>query len=219
MRQADEAETNLLLTVFVTAAVAFSSPLGSGAFFHESAEAWTGGHMLAALAAGAVFNIANVLLVNGIGMVGLAVAFPVGVGTALVLGTVLTFLVDRRGDSAILFGGVLMACIAILFQVAADRQRQRDAQADDGAAADGAALGPAAADDEAADGDLQVLTPSGPAGRSRKGVLVCLVSGVLLGLWAPLSAWSMHVDEAGHCHGCLTPYGSLLLFTLASNGC
>lgn len=211
------------IAVFLTAAAAFASPLGSGAFFHEVSESWLGGHVLSALGAGAVFNVANVLLVSGIGLVGLAVAFPIGVGMALVLGTLLTFMIDGRGDRAYLFGGVAAACVAILFQVAADRQRQLDQSARDEAAADDAALEPArlspALESPAAADDREALTPyasaDGSTARSRKGVLVCAVSGVLLGLWAPLSAYSMHVDDDGHCEGCLTPYGSSLLFTLA----
>ena len=69
------------------------------------------GPVYAALGAGAVFDAANVLLVLGIQIAGLAVAFPVGIGTALVLGTLLTY-AESSDDSnsvprpGLLFGGV-----------------------------------------------------------------------------------------------------------------
>ena len=75
--------------------------------------------MAAALGAGALFNVANVLLVTGIQVAGLSVAFPVGIGTALVLGTLLTYFIDPRGQPALLFLGVALAFVAILCQVAA----------------------------------------------------------------------------------------------------
>ena len=46
-----------------------------------------------AIGAGAVFNVANLLLVVAIQIVGLSTAFPLGIGTALVGGTVLTYVV------------------------------------------------------------------------------------------------------------------------------
>src|SRR4029077_9685774 len=42
-------------------------------------------HILFAIAGGAVFNVANLLLVAAIEIAGLAVAFPVGIGLALVV--------------------------------------------------------------------------------------------------------------------------------------
>ena len=53
--------------------------------------------MLAAFNAGTLFNVANVLLVAGVSIAGLAVAFPIGIGLALVLGTLLTHVVDASG--------------------------------------------------------------------------------------------------------------------------
>lgn len=198
------------VSVFATAVVIFISPLGNFDFFHDLPTGWQP-HVLAALGGGAVFNVANILLVNGIGMVGLAVAFPVGVGTALVLGTVLTFAIDGRGDAAFLFGGVLTACVAIALMVTADGQKMRDQ----------AALRADAATDEAPaalEDDREALTAArggdGPLSR-RKGLVVCAVSGLLMSLFNPLLASSMHQEADGHCSGCLTPYGSTLLFTLA----
>src|ERR1700688_100541 len=45
---------------------------------------------------GVIFNLSNILLVAAIDIAGMAVAFPVGVGLALCLGVVTTYLVTRQ---------------------------------------------------------------------------------------------------------------------------
>ena len=54
--------------------------------------------IIASVGAGAVFNVANLLLVVGIQIAGLSIAFPIAIGTALALGTILTYLIDEVGD-------------------------------------------------------------------------------------------------------------------------
>lgn len=76
-----------------------------------------------AFAAGVVFNLANLLLVAAIAIAGLAVAFPVGIGTALVVGTALTYLVDRKGVPAYIIVGVVLAVLAILSCATAYRRQ------------------------------------------------------------------------------------------------
>jgi glucose uptake protein len=46
---------------------------------------------------GFIFNIANVLLIAGIEIVGLAVAFPISIGIALVEAVVLSYALQPRG--------------------------------------------------------------------------------------------------------------------------
>jgi glucose uptake protein len=46
-------------------------------------------NILSTMVGGAIFNLANLLLVAAIDMAGLAIAFPVSIGIALVVGTVL----------------------------------------------------------------------------------------------------------------------------------
>ena len=104
-----------------------------------------------ALLAGVIFNLANLLLVAAIDMAGLAIAFPVAIGIALVVGTVLSFVQQQRGNVVMLGAGVLCAVVAVML--------------------DGKAYGELGTNREA----------------SRKSILVCIVSGVLMGLWAPFS--------------------------------
>src|SRR3979490_1291894 len=51
---------------------------------------------------GAIFNLANLLLVAAIDMAGLAVAFPVSIGIALVVGVVLSYALQPRGNGVLL---------------------------------------------------------------------------------------------------------------------
>jgi glucose uptake protein len=82
--------------------------------------------ILYALAGGAVFNIANLLLVAAISIAGLAVAFPVGIGLALVVGVLLNYAIAPAGNPMLLFGGVALVLAAIVVDALAYRTRGSD---------------------------------------------------------------------------------------------
>src|SRR5581483_7148227 len=113
-----------------------------------------------ALVGGFIFNIANLLLVAAIDMAGLAVAFPVAIGIALVEGVVLSYALQPKGDAMMLALGVVLALLAVV--------------------ADGKAYG-----------TLQ----AGGSAVSRKSIAVCIVSGLLMGAFAPFVTRAM---TAGH---------------------
>ena len=75
-----------------------------------------------ALLGGAIFNLANILLVAAIDIAGMSVAFPVGIGIALVLGVVLNYVADPIGYAPLLFGGVLVVVLAIILDAVAYRK-------------------------------------------------------------------------------------------------
>ena len=75
--------------------------------------------VLPALVSGAIFNLGNILLVVGIDAAGMAVAFPVGVGLALVLGTVTTYLQSPKGNPLLLFTGVALIVFAMVMSALA----------------------------------------------------------------------------------------------------
>jgi len=87
------------------------------------------GAILFAIAGGVVFNIANLLLVAAIEVAGLAVAFPVGIGLALVIGAVSSYLVTPAANPLLLFGGVALVAVAIVLDAAAYRKREATAKA------------------------------------------------------------------------------------------
>ncbi len=70
--------------------------------------------ILYGLAAGAIFNLANMLLVAAIAVAGMSVAFPIGIGLALVVGVVWNFFLNPQGNPELLFGGVALVVLAII---------------------------------------------------------------------------------------------------------
>jgi glucose uptake protein len=76
----------------------------------------------AALLGGAVFNLANILLVAAIEIAGMAVAFPIGIGLALLIGVILNYIAEPVGNVALLAGGVLLVMLAILLDAVAYRR-------------------------------------------------------------------------------------------------
>jgi len=132
-------------------------------------------NIVSMLVGGAIFNLANLLLVAAIDMAGLAVAFPVSIGIALVVGVVLSYALQPKGNALFLAVGVACALVAVIL--------------------DGKAYGSLAS-----------------AGRSvsRKSIIVCIVSGVLMGLWNPLVAYSATRGTP------LSPYSSVVFLTLGA---
>jgi glucose uptake protein len=133
-------------------------------------------NVIYALVGGAIFNLANLLLVAAIDMAGLAVAFPISIGIALVVGTVLSYALQPKGNAALLGLGVVCALAAVIL--------------------DGKAYGSLARAEKSI---------------SRKSVIVCIVSGILMGLWAPFLTRAMTSGE-----GTLGPYSAVIFLTLGA---
>ncbi len=68
---------------------------------------------------GAVFNIANLLVVVAIDIAGLAVAFPIAIGLALVIGVVVNYIATPLGDPTLIFIGLALLVIAIIMDALA----------------------------------------------------------------------------------------------------
>ncbi len=101
---------------------------GAGRGFVADLMQVDGRHIVLALAGGADFNIANLLLVAAIEIAGLAVAFPIGIGLALVVGAVSSYLLAPAGNPWMLFGGVGLVAAAIVCDAAAYRRRESGGQ-------------------------------------------------------------------------------------------
>jgi len=87
-----------------------------------------------ALLGGAIFNLANILLVAAIEIAGMAVAFPVGIGLALIIGVIVNYLAAPLGNIVLLAAGVALVTLAIILDAMAYRRLQ-------GAAPDAGAKG------------------------------------------------------------------------------
>lgn len=129
---------------------------------------------------GVVFNLANILLVAAIGIAGMSVAFPVGIGIALVLGVIVNYISNPQGNPILIFGGVTLIALAIILNARAYHK----------------------------------LQTSSTSGISKKGLILSVVSGSLMGLFYKYVAGSMvtnfNVPEAGK----LTPYTALVIFAV-----
>lgn len=66
------------------------------------------------LIGGIIFNASNILLSASTSLAGLSVAFPLGVGLALVLGVIINYIGAPKGDPVILAIGVALIVIAII---------------------------------------------------------------------------------------------------------
>lgn len=85
-------------------------------------------NLASAFIGGVVFNAGNILLSASISIAGMAVAFPVGVGIALVLGVVINYLAVQKGDPVLLSVGVLLVVLAILFNAWAYKSKNSGQQ-------------------------------------------------------------------------------------------
>ena len=142
-----------------------------------------------ALVAGGVFNLANMLLVAAISIAGMAVAFPVAIGLALVIGVVWNYSINPTGNRELLFGGMAIIVGAIIVDALAYRSYalQRSRQA-------------------AREGKARQMRKS----MSTKGIVISLISGVLMGSFYPmLQNASSLSSEIG-----LGPYAIAFVFSL-----
>ena len=85
-------------------------------------------HIGSALLGGVVFNAANILIVAAISIAGMAVAFPVGIGIALVLGVIVNYIASPYGNATWLFTGVALITLAIVIDAMAYRKKASQSQ-------------------------------------------------------------------------------------------
>ena len=76
-----------------------------------------------AFCGGVIFNAANILVVAAIAIAGMSVAFPIGIGIALVFGVLINYLAVPQGDALFLFLGVILITLAIIFNVFAYKKK------------------------------------------------------------------------------------------------
>jgi len=125
--------------------------------------------------AGVIFNLANLLLVAAIDMAGLAIAFPISIGIALVVGVVSSYILQPKGNAGLLAAGVVCALIAVIL--------------------DGKAYG---------------SLPTANRELTKKSIVTCVVSGILMGIWAPFVTHSMTRGNT------LGPYSVAVFLTLGA---
>lgn len=67
-----------------------------------------------AFGAGLIFNLGNMLLVAGMSLVGMSIAFPIGLGIAIAVGALVAFAANSQGNPVLVFTGVAVVLVAVL---------------------------------------------------------------------------------------------------------
>jgi len=168
----------ILLTTLLLAFTLGSHGSAGRSFMNDIQQAGSA-NVWSAFAGGVIFNLANILLVAAIGIAGMSVAFPVGIGIALVLGVVVNYISNPQGNPGLIFGGVAFIALAILLNARAYQKLQTNA-----------------------------------AGVSKKGLILSVVSGCLMGLFYKYVSASMAGNFNSPEAGKLTPYTALVIFAV-----
>jgi glucose uptake protein len=108
----------VLLLALVLAFTLGSTGTAGRPFLADLSQAETGA-LVSAFVGGVIFNLSNILLVAAIDIAGMAVAFPIGVGLALVLGVITNYVATPVGNPVLLFLGVASVVLAILLSAVA----------------------------------------------------------------------------------------------------
>ena len=145
-----------------------------------------------AVGAGMVFNLANLLLVAAISVAGMAVAFPISIGLALVIGTVWSYSLNPQGNPTLLFGGALLVVVAIIVDAFAYSAYLEAKKA--------AAI-------MALNEDPRAKKKAEKEPGAARGIALSIVSGVLMGTFYPM----VEVAKAGEIG--VAPDGIGLLFS------
>lgn len=169
----------ILITTLFLAFTLGSNGNEGRSFLNDVKQADTS-NLLSAITGGVVFNLANILLVAAIGIAGMSVAFPVGIGIALVLGVIVNYISVPQGNPVMIFGGVALIALAIVLNARA----------------------------------YQKLQTNVTNGVSKKGLILSVVSGCLMGLFYKYVAGSMTADFNVPEPGKLTPYTALVFFAI-----
>ncbi len=90
-----------------------------GRSFVEDMQQASAANIGSALLGGVVFNLANILLTAAIALAGMSVAFPIGIGIALILGVIVNYASVQKGDPVTLFAGVVLVAFAIILNAQA----------------------------------------------------------------------------------------------------
>lgn len=111
----------VLLTLLLGLTLGSSGAQGRS-FFEDLSQA-SPESMGNAFLGGVIFNLANILIVAAIAVAGMSVAFPVGIGLALVLGVLINYIAIPKGNPLWLFLGVGLVTLAIVLDALAYRKK------------------------------------------------------------------------------------------------
>jgi glucose uptake protein len=156
-----------------------------------------------AFAGGVVFNLANMLLVAAISISGLAVAFPIGIGLALVVGVVWNYYLNPQGNPLLLFGGAGLVVGAIIIDAIAYKAHAASLPKLAAAPVPEASKQHRGHHAKSVSARRASATPS-----AVKGIIISLISGGLMGSFYPLVQMSRAGEDG------VQPYIDALYFSI-----
>ena len=175
------------LVLFAVLAGLTAGSLGGGSWsFVENMKSSSPSQWVWPFLGGIVFNASNILLSAAIAVAGMSVAFPVGVGLALVGGTVANWFVDGKGNPWLIWTGLAIIVVSIVCNALAFKAKQ-DAS---GGASDSSTV--------------------------KKGLVLAICAGLLMSWFSPLvnRVVDMGFANAAPEVGKMTPYTAFFVFTL-----
>jgi glucose uptake protein len=116
----------LLFSLILGFTLGSSGTQGMG--FVENLRHAESANIISAMAGGVIFNLANILIVAAISIAGMSVAFPIGIGIALVLGVIINYIGMPQGNPLWLFGGVTLVGLAIVIDALAYKRKTAETQ-------------------------------------------------------------------------------------------
>jgi glucose uptake protein len=175
------------LVLFALAAGFTAGSCGGGArSFAENLKSSSASQWVWPFLGGIVFNASNILLSAAIAVAGMSVAFPVGVGLALVGGTVANWFVDGKGNPYLIWTGLAVIVASIVCNALAFKAKQTAS----GGASDASSV--------------------------KKGLFLAIFAGLLMSWFSPLVNRVVDMDFANPApvDGRMTPYTAFFVFTL-----
>ena len=111
----------------ILSAFTMGSTGDQGRGFISDIQQASGSNIFSAFIGGIIFNLANILLTSAIAVAGMSVAFPIGIGIALILGVVVNYIGVQKGDPVFLFAGAVLITVAIILNAIAYRKASSEA--------------------------------------------------------------------------------------------
>ena len=154
-----------ILLTSILAGFTLGSMGGYGRPFLDDLMSASGRAILFGFLGGVVYNLSNILVVGAMAVAGLGVAFPIGVGLALVVGVIWNYFVNPQGNPVLLFTGVALVVAAIVLDGVAYRIHTIAKETGNREPKQGKSEG---------------------KDKIRKGILLSVIGGVLMGTFFPL---------------------------------
>ncbi len=191
-----------LMICVAIAALTFGSLNSAELTFQDNFLIASGRKLVFAAGAGILFTIANVLLIAGMSVVGMAVSFFISLGLATVIAAGWDFAFDQSGSPFLLFGGVILllaAIVAIAFAQSSHADARLEAERKSALQID----------------PRSKKAPKNQGPTAALGIAMSVVSGIFMGLWVPVLETVRDGENGVSSYGTAVLFGAGALFAAA----